>query len=112
LYFGGKRLIWGEEDQKKLGFVTKMKLAIPTTLLAFLLPGPIDEVRRKMSIGSMNRKTKNSGAFHFINKIYKDKGLHGFFKSTLSSLHVRTGSAMMVLVLFDEMKNRIIVEND
>ncbi len=112
MYFGGKRLIWGEEDQKTLGFVTKMKLAIPTTLLAILLPGPIDEVRRKMSIGRMNRKTKDSDAFHFISKIYKERGLQGFFKSTLSSLHVRTGSAMMILVLFDEMKSKINVEND
>lgn len=95
-------------DPKNTPIIVSWAIAQTVTTIAGIVSYPFDTVRRRMMMQSGRKKTdiiyKNT--MHCWSTIAKSEGGAAFFKGAFSNVLRGTGGAI-VLVLYDEIKNRI-----
>lgn len=106
-YFGiydvGKLMLFGEDA--KPHFLLKFGLALCVDIGAACTAYPFDTVRRRLMMQSGRAEMQYTGAIQALKYIVANEGVGGLYKGVFAN-NVRAIASALVLVLYDEMKER------
>jgi len=101
-YFGGYDTAKKTLLKPDSHIVYKFFIAQCVTALSGLLSYPLDTVRRLLMMQSGGKQLYN-GTFDCFGKVFKTKGMNGFFKGAGANI-LRGAGGSLVLVMYDEMQ--------
>jgi solute carrier family 25 (adenine nucleotide translocator) protein 4/5/6/31 len=101
-YFGGYDTAKKTLLKPDSHIVYKFFVAQCVTALSGLLSYPLDTVRRLLMMQSGGKQLYN-GTFDCFAKVFKTKGMNGFFKGAGANI-LRGAGGSLVLVMYDEMQ--------
>eukprot|EP00297_Palpitomonas_bilix_P012269 CAMPEP_0113893384 /NCGR_PEP_ID=MMETSP0780_2-20120614/16050_1 /TAXON_ID=652834 /ORGANISM="Palpitomonas bilix" /LENGTH=312 /DNA_ID=CAMNT_0000883643 /DNA_START=82 /DNA_END=1020 /DNA_ORIENTATION=- /assembly_acc=CAM_ASM_000599 len=108
-FFGGFDTAKGAllKDPKNAPIWQSWLIAQTVTTAAGIISYPFDTVRRRLMMQSGRKDVLYKGTLHCFSKIAAEEGSKAFFKGAGSNVIRGTGGAI-VLVLYDEIKNKLL----